>query len=103
MRGLLATALLAPTLASALVVPNTWDGVDIASATHSMFRAPGFNYFPPSPSPLTVAQPKYPMPFASLSRSRLPHRTPKHIRLHWYAAVILQLVARTVTNILPSD
>ncbi|KFY03060.1 hypothetical protein O988_01731 [Pseudogymnoascus sp. VKM F-3808] len=35
MRGLLATALLAPTLASALVVPNTWDGVDIASATHT--------------------------------------------------------------------
>ncbi|KAL5348478.1 hypothetical protein ACLOAV_006961 [Pseudogymnoascus australis] len=35
MRGLLATALLAPALASALVVPNTWDGVDIASPTHT--------------------------------------------------------------------
>ncbi|OBT59442.1 hypothetical protein VE04_00616 [Pseudogymnoascus sp. 24MN13] len=35
MRGLLATALLAPALASALVVPNTWDGVHVASATHT--------------------------------------------------------------------
>ncbi|KFY31137.1 hypothetical protein V493_01364 [Pseudogymnoascus sp. VKM F-4281 (FW-2241)] len=35
MRGLLATALLAPALASALVAPNTWDGVDIVSATHT--------------------------------------------------------------------
>ncbi|KFZ22908.1 hypothetical protein V502_02621 [Pseudogymnoascus sp. VKM F-4520 (FW-2644)] len=35
MRGFLATALLAPALASALVVPNTWDGVDIASPTHT--------------------------------------------------------------------
>ncbi|KFY25980.1 hypothetical protein V491_01525, partial [Pseudogymnoascus sp. VKM F-3775] len=35
MRGLLATALLAPALASALVVPNTWDGADITSATRT--------------------------------------------------------------------
>ncbi|OBT85498.1 hypothetical protein VE02_07349 [Pseudogymnoascus sp. 03VT05] len=35
MRGFLATALLAPALASALVVPNTWDDVHVASATHT--------------------------------------------------------------------